>query len=88
MITHVLPVLAFRPLYDPLFALFPGMSDHWLWLVLPLVIVISLVYKCTRIKDLKDLPKAAAIMSAQIFVVMAVAAGILATAYWAYVKCD
>jgi hypothetical protein len=79
-------LLAFTPLYDPLTAIFPGLSDYWLALVVPLVIAISLVYKCTRIEHLADLPKEAAVMSAQIIVVMLFAALILAMGYWGYVR--
>ena len=78
--------LAFRPFYDPLFALFPHLSDHWLWMVIPLVVAISVVYKCTRVKDLKLLPRDAAIMGEQIVVVMALAAVVLAAGYMAYLK--
>jgi len=79
-------LLAFTPLYDPLFALYPGMSDYWLWLVIPLVVAISVVYKGTRVQSLKTLPKEAAIMSAQIVLVMAFAAVVLAGGYWMYLK--
>jgi hypothetical protein len=78
--------LAFTPLYDPLTALYPGLSDQWLWLLLPLVVIISVVYKCTRIADLRKLPRDAAVMSAQIVVVMAFAAVLLYFGYYAYVK--
>ena len=78
--------IAFTPLWDPLFALYPGMSEQWLWLAIPLVIVISLVYKCTRVTELRSLPKEAAIMSAQVVVVMAFAAVVLGAGYWAYVR--
>jgi predicted exporter len=81
-----LPVLAFTPLYDPLFALYPRMSDHWLWFVIPLVLAISIVYKGTRVQTLKTLPKDAAIMSAQIVAIMAFAAVALASGYWMYLK--
>ena len=81
--TH-LPVLAFVPLYDPLFALFPGMGNYWLWLVIPLVVVISVVYKGTRVESVKALPKEAAVMSAQLILVMGSAAVVLACGYWAY----
>ncbi len=79
-------LLAFTPLYDPLSGLYPGMSNYWLWLVLPLVVAVSIVYKCTRIPNVRDLPKAAALMSFQIIVVMAFAAFILAAGYWAYIR--
>ena len=66
--------LAFIPLYDPLPALFPHMSEWWLVLVIPLVFVISLVYKCTRTENLAELPKTTVIMTAQILIVMTIAA--------------
>jgi hypothetical protein len=78
--------LAFTPLYDPLTALYPGLSDQWLWLLIPLVVIISVTYKCTRIANLKRLPRDAAVMSAQIVVVMAFAAVLLYFGYYAYVK--
>ena len=79
-------VLAFTPLYHSLTALFPHMSDHWLWLVLPLVVAISVVYKATRVTTLKNLPKESGIMSVQILLVMGFAAVVLGCGYWAYVK--
>ena len=79
-------LLAFTPFYDPLFALFPQMSEHWLWLALPLVLAICIVYKGTRVQTLKALPKDAAIMCAQIVLVMAFAAVALAGGYWMYLK--
>ena len=75
-------LLAFIPLYDPLPALFPGMSDHWLWCVLPLLLAISIIYKGTRLEDLRKLPAQAAVMTFQILVVMAVAAVLLDSVYW------
>ena len=77
-------ILAFTPFYDPLPALYPGMSEQWLWLVIPLVVAISVVYKCTRIKELKTLPRDAAIMSGELIAVMIVAGLVLAAGYWAY----
>lgn len=75
-------LLAFMPLYDPLPAMFPGMSDHWLWLVLPLLLAISIIYKGTRLEDLRKLPAQSAIMTFQILLVMAVAAVLLDAVYW------
>jgi hypothetical protein len=77
-------LLTFQPLYDPLYALFPHMDDFWLWLAIPLVIVISVVYKATRVDSLKSLPKDAGIMILQLILVMGVAAAILASGYWTY----
>lgn len=79
-------ILAFTPLIDPLPALYPGMDDYWLWLVLPLVLAISIVYKGTRIKSLQALPKEATIMTVQILFLMAIASVALAAIYWAAVR--
>jgi hypothetical protein len=79
-------ILAFTPLLDPVSAIFPGMSDYWLFLVVPLVIAISIVYRCTRTQDLRVLPREAAIMSTQIILVMALAALLLATGYALYIR--
>ena len=74
-------MLAFTPLIDPLTAIYPGMDRYWLLLLIPLVIVICLVYKGTRVRDIKDLPKAAAIMVGQVFIVMTVAALVIYGVY-------
>jgi hypothetical protein len=79
-------MLAFTPFFDPLPALFPGMDEYWLLLVIPLVVAISLVYKGTRMKELRGLPKDAAIMSVQILVMMVFAAVALGGLYWAAVR--
>jgi hypothetical protein len=79
-------LLAFTPLYDSLPALYPGMSDHWIWFVIPLVVAISVVYKATRLEKLRDLPREATVMTAQMLIVMVVAAAILTGGYWAYLR--
>ncbi|MCL2646903.1 MAG: hypothetical protein FWD61_07835 [Phycisphaerales bacterium] len=79
-------MLAFTPLIDPLTALYPGMSDYWLLLALPLVVAISVVYKGTRIKHLRQLPREAIILSMQIILLMVVAAAILGGLYWAWIR--
>jgi hypothetical protein len=78
--------LAFTPLFDPLPAIFPGMDDYWLLLVIPLVIAISVVYKGTRIKNLRTLPREATVMTTQILVLMVVAATALWGLYWVAVR--
>jgi hypothetical protein len=74
-------MLAFMPLYDPLSALFPGLDNYWLALLIPLVIAICIVYKGTRIRDIKDLPKAATIMTIQVLLVMTLAAFVIYGVY-------
>ena len=66
-------LLAFTPLIDPLPALYPGLDDYWLWFVIPLVIAITLVYKGTRVANIRRLPAEAAILATQILVSMVVA---------------
>ena len=76
--------LAFVPLYDPLFALYPWISNYWVWLAIPLVVIISVVYKGTRVESMKGLAKEAAVMSTQLILVMAFAGVALAAGYWVY----
>ncbi len=73
--------LAFTPFIDPISALFPEMHAYWLWLVVPLVIAISLIYRTTRHSDLKSLPRAVTLMSCQILLVMVAAAVLLTLLY-------
>jgi len=64
-------LLAYVPFLDPL----PW--DHelfWLSLLLPLVVVISVVYKTIKLPDLKQLPRQAGMLTVQIVVFMVLAA--------------
>ena len=79
-------LLAFTPLYDPLTALYPGMSQYWMWLVVPLVLVISIVYKCTRIEKLSEWPRTSVVMATETIIMMVIAAMLLAATYWLYVR--
>jgi hypothetical protein len=79
-------LLAFIPLYDPLPALLPNMDEYWLWLVVPLVVAISVVYKGTRIEKLRRLPWDTCVMSVQILMLMVVASIVLGAAYWAAIR--
>jgi hypothetical protein len=54
--------------------------------VVPLVLTISVVYKCTRIGSLRLLPRDSLIMTAQILLVMVFAAALLAVGYSAYIR--
>jgi hypothetical protein len=84
MLSPPLSTLALLPLYDPLFALFPAMSNYWLWLVIPLVVIICVVYKGTRVASLKSLPREAALMCVQLVLVMVFAGVVLACGHWLY----
>lgn len=63
-------ILAYRPFFDPL-----PIDSFWLLLMLPLSLAVALVYKAIKLDDLKQLPRASAILTAQIIFFMAVAAG-------------
>jgi hypothetical protein len=76
-----LQLLAFTPLFDPLTALYPGMDDYWLWLAIPLVLAISIIYKGTRVEKLRQLPLAVGILSFEILIGMAFAAFALGLFY-------
>ena len=79
-------LLAFTPLMDPLTAVYPGMSDYWLWLLVPLIVVISTVYKGTRVENLKSLPLGVLVMSFQILLFMTAAAVGVAGIYWVLIR--
>ncbi len=62
-------LLAYRPFLDPL-----PLDTYWLLLLPPLAIGIALVYKTIKLDDLKQLPREAAFLAAQIVAFMALAA--------------
>jgi len=64
-------LLAYRPFIDPVETLAHNSSEYWLWLLIPLVIAISVVYRGTKVRELRELPIAAAKLSFQILVIMA-----------------
>lgn len=70
--TYTLPVLTLAawPLHHPL-----PLDSYWLWLLLPLIAAIAIVFKTLKVKDLRDVPKQAAYLFAQIVVFLALAAG-------------
>jgi len=53
--------LAWTPILDPLPA-----HSWWLLLIVPLVLGVSFAYKAVRVPDIKDLPRATAVMFAQV----------------------
>ncbi len=65
---------AYRPFIDSIQAIAPDITAYWLWLLLPLVVAIALVYKTTKVHSMRELPWAAAKMSLQIVLYMALAA--------------
>lgn len=67
-------LLAYRPFIDSLEPLLPDAYRYWLWLVVPLVVAISIVYKGMKVAKLGRLPWEATKMSVQIIVAMGLAA--------------
>jgi hypothetical protein len=67
-------LLAYRPFIDTLENGIHGADAIQIYLVIPLVIGISIIYKGTKVANLRDLPRHAAIMTGQIFVVLIIAA--------------
>lgn len=53
--------LAWTPFLDPLPA-----HSWWLLLIVPIVLGVSFAYKAVRVPDLRDLPRATAVMFAQV----------------------
>ncbi len=62
-------LLAYRPFLEPL-----PVDDYWLWLLIPLVVVICLIYKTVKNDDLRKLPRQTLNLSAQVLIFMALAA--------------
>lgn len=73
----------YTPLINSLQSLWPAAGDYTLWAVLPLVIAISIVYKATKVRELRDLPRAAAKLSGLVLISMGLAAAGLYGLVWA-----
>lgn len=58
------------PFRDPFVAIDP----YWLWMMLPLVLAIAVVYKAIKLNDLSRLPREAATLALQITAFMVGAA--------------
>lgn len=67
-------MLAYRPFIDSIQETLPNLTAYWLFLLLPLVVGISLVYKTTKVENLQKLAWEASKMSFQIVIYMALAA--------------
>ena len=79
LLAAVEPVLAYRPMLDPL-----QLDSLGMVMFLPLIIVIAIVYKTIKLDDLAKLPRQAAILATQItaFMVLAAAAIWLMVEIW------
>lgn len=67
-------LLAYRPFIDPLPI---GNSGGWVWLFVPLVILVALAYKTIKLRDLRELPRQATVLTLQIVIFMGAAASAL-----------
>lgn len=67
-------VMAVLPFLKPL-----PLESYWLWLLIPLTVLIAVVYKTIKLEDLRDLPRQAAVLSVQVLLFMAVTAALLWT---------
>lgn len=52
---NVLPLLAYLPFVTPL-----PLWDYWMWLLLPLVVAVAIVYKSVRCPSMALVPRQAA----------------------------
>jgi hypothetical protein len=66
---------AYRPFKDPLPV---WQNSRWPWLLLPLALAVSLVYKSIRCKSMRRVPREAAGLTVFIILGMAVAGVVLA----------
>ena len=67
--------LAYRPFLDPI----PVWSDAvWPWLLIPLCVAVSIVYKSIKCRSMKDVPREAAVITVWIILGMIGAAIALA----------
>lgn len=64
--------LAWRPFLDP-----APIDRYWLWLLVPLILLIALVYRTIKSERLGRLPRAAGYLAFQISVFMVLAAAAL-----------
>ena len=74
---HLTPVLAYRPLMEPL----PYVWAYWPWLLLPLCIAVAVVYKSIKCRSMKQVPREAAVITVWILAGL----GAAAVSLWAIV---
>jgi hypothetical protein len=71
----VIHPLAYTPFLDPI----PIWSNAvWPWLLLPLTIAVSLVYKSVKCRTMRQVPREAAVIAVWIILGMIIAAVVLA----------
>ncbi|MEM9753050.1 MAG: hypothetical protein AAF916_06655 [Planctomycetota bacterium] len=77
--TALMPTLTWRPFLEPL-----PIDSGWLWLCVPLVFGVAVVYKTIKLPNLRDLPKEALKLGTQVLLFMALAAGALTVLTWLF----
>ncbi len=73
MMTIDMPI-AWLPLINPLYSAVPHLTDYWMLLIFPLVLIISLVYQSIRREDLSGLALGTLWMSTKVLFFMALIA--------------
>ncbi|MEM7576814.1 MAG: hypothetical protein AAF328_04995 [Planctomycetota bacterium] len=75
------PMLAWRPFLEPL-----PIDSGWLWLSVPLVLGVAVVYKTIKLPqaNLRELPQESLKLAAQVLLFMAFAALLLTTLTWLF----
>lgn len=73
----------YTPFVNSLQAVWPNISAYWLWSIIPLVIAICIVYKGTKVEDLRQLPWAAGKLTLIVLFVMVIGAAGLYGLVWA-----
>jgi TRAP-type C4-dicarboxylate transport system permease large subunit len=73
------PALAWRPFLEPL-----PIDAGWLWLCVPLVLAVAVVYKTIKLPHLRDLPLESVKLAAQVLICMAGAALLLSLLTWLF----
>ncbi|MEM1446638.1 MAG: hypothetical protein AAGF84_11310 [Planctomycetota bacterium] len=71
--------LAWRPFLEPL-----PIDAVWLWLCVPLVLGVAIVYKTIKLPHLRDLPKESLKLAVQVLLFMALAALTLNVLTWLF----
>lgn len=62
-------LLGYTPFLDPL-----PIDRYWMWLIVPLVVLVSLTYKTLKVTELSQLPRQAGLMALQVLAFMVCAA--------------
>ena len=58
-------VLAWRPFLDPL-----NLHEYWWAFLIPLSLGVSFTYKAVRVREMRELPRATLLMTAQVILAM------------------